>query len=608
MPNDRPLSRAPELSLVGAPPPEPRVAEVATWLGQFSRTLKTCRLYDPKNPTSIKFREDLGAQLRALLEAHGSISLEFTANEVRYDGQAILVARAREDNFAMPFYRDGLRRLTFEPGIEVPEIDTLIDLVLRVTGRASNGSDDLVTLLWDADLAHVEMAYVSSETDADLGDEGENTTNLSPERSADLLPWPGGTPGASGGGAGPDPGEGPGGAAPAATATPALEMVPHDNAMQLRSEDWLASDPVHELEACYAELEPTRAEETERFTREMLEERELGLVERTLSMVRDTLASDLYEGDRADMFALLGRLLHENIGLARWADARDTVECLTEAAGGAWDSTILVDELSHPESLDTAAVVRHLDAGNGSDLGEFVTFARTLGAPASEWLMCIVALATQQRTRKMLLRSITELCEGNPERLAPWLADERWYVVRNAVSVVGSTEGGAPAGLFRPLVHHPEPRVRQEVVAALAHCEPDAALPLVLDMIHDSEPPIRNAALHLLGTRRNAEAAAALMRLVLDPGFRKRTIEEVRSVTAPLGGCANDDVLPQLEEQLYAPRWFSAGEAPYCQAIARCIARIGSPQARAMLERGAESKVGATREACRAVLKGMGRG
>jgi hypothetical protein len=605
MSSERSPLRAPEPSEAGAPTPEPRTAEVAVWLGQFSRTLKTCRLYDAMNPTSLKFREDLAVQLASITEAHGAISLEFTATEVRCDGQAVLTARTREDNFAMPFYRDGLRTLTFQPGVVAAELGTVIDLVLLVTGRRSNGSEDLVTLLWDADLAHVDMTYVSAETDADLGDEGEDAAHPSTERSAEPMPWPGGGAGA-GGGAHAGPGEA---AGQATTVTGVrLELVTNESTMPLRSEDWLASDPVHELEACYDEIEPTRAEEAERFTREMLQEREAGLVERMLALVRSTLASDLREDDRADLTALLRRMLHESIGDARWSDTREIVECLAAAANGAWDPSPLLDEFTHPQSLVTAAVVRHLDAGNGAELGEFTTFARTLGAPAAQWLMCIVALAGHQRTRRTLLRTITDLCAGRPEGLASWLADERWYVVRNAVIVVGSAEGGAPPALLRPLVGHPEPRVRQEVVAALAHMPPDAAQPLLLDLICDSEPAVRGAALHRLGTRRNAEAAQALLRIVLEPGFRKRPIEEVRSVTAALGGCGGDEALPGLEEQITTSHWFGGGEGPYCQAIARCIARIGTSAALALLERGAASRSGATRDACQLVLKGMHRG
>ncbi len=594
--------RAPEITGAAVPSPESKTADVAVWLGHFSRTLKTCRLYEPSNPTTIKFREGLGDRFLALIEAHGAVALEFATNEVRSDGQVVLTARSRDDNFAMPFYRDGIRTLTFQPGVTAAELDTLIDVVLLVTSRKSNGGEDLVTLLWDSDLTHVDMKYVSAETDADLGDDGENTTHATIEQPADPVPWPVGAVGArADAGSSDGPGQ-------ATTRTGVrLELVPNEGATALRSEDWLASDPVHELEACYDEMEPTRAEEAERFALELQQERAPQLVSRMLALVRTTFASELRDDDRAEITSLLRRLLLEAIGDARWSGAKEIAECLTESAIGMWDPSPLLAELTQPDSFVTASVVRHLDTGSGTELSEFTAFVRTLGAPAAQWLMCIVAQAEHQRTRRTLLRSITDLYDGSTECLAPWLADERWYVVRNAVIVVGSAEGGAPASLLRPLVGHPEPRVRQEVVAALAHVPPDAARPLLLELLGDSEPAIRSSAMHQLGTTRNAEAAAALLRIVLEPGFRKRPIEEVRSATNALGGCGGDEALPGLEAQLRAPHWFGGGDDSYCQAIARCLARLGTTASLAMLERGAASKTGATRDACRLVLKGMNR-
>src|ERR1041385_1621738 len=56
---------------------EPHLADVATWLGQFTRTLKTCRLYEARNPNAARFREELAGNLGALLDRHGSFRLQF---------------------------------------------------------------------------------------------------------------------------------------------------------------------------------------------------------------------------------------------------------------------------------------------------------------------------------------------------------------------------------------------------------------------------------------------------------------------------------------------------------------------------------------------------
>ena len=624
MPSERAHPRATEQTSAGAAPPDARIAEIATWLGQFSRTLKTCRLYDARNPTTIKFRQDLGAAMVALLEKNGAFRLEFSAHQVVCDTHPVMASRPGEDSFVMPFYRDGLRTLTFNPDAEPRELDEIIDLLLRVTNRASNGSEDLVTLLWDADMPHIDMTYVASETDADMGDEGDDLPlGLSKGEAGKAMPWPDSSAGSA------DNREGrtsPNATAAAAAAAPApaaegeaagvsgsragaAEVKPPDDAeasIRLRSDDWMAGEPAHELEERFFALEATSTGDAGRFTNDLQLDRNRKLVPATLGLVREVLRSDLLEGDRTDVGDLLERTLLDSIGSADWTDAGEAVECLTELTEGKWDAARLVEALSRPESAVTSSLVRYLDEHTMAEVNDFVGFARSLGQVAIEWLMGIVAVANHERTRRTLVRALGEMCEDSPELMAPWLADKRWHVVRNAVVVMAAATGGAPTGLLKPLLHHPEPRVRQEVAAALAAADLDAAQPLLLELIKDSEPAIRGAALHRLGSRRNAQASAALIAIVLDPEFRKLPIDEVRSVTTALGGCAGDDALPHLEEQLYAPKWFSSGAGPYCQLIARCITRIGTPAALAVLEQGARSRIAATRDACRLVLKGTG--
>jgi HEAT repeat protein len=221
--------------------------------------------------------------------------------------------------------------------------------------------------------------------------------------------------------------------------------------------------------------------------------------------------------------------------------------------------------------------------------------------------MAIIAQAMQQRTRRVLLRTLVEMCEGNPERLAPWLSDPRWYVVRNAVHVIGASGGRVPAGMFTMLLTHPEVRVRQEVVAALANCAPDDAQPLLLQLVHDPEGSVRGPALFRLGARRNDDVSRALRALAADPGLRRRPEDEFRSVFSALGGCSTDEALPALEVLLYEFGGPRDASPAYLQSIARAIARIGTPAARTVLDCATRSRNVAARDACRLVLKGTGR-
>src|SRR5437867_9227352 len=103
------------------PEQQAAVKATAAWVHHFARTLKTGRLYDANNPTVLKFRQELAAALSQLLDEHGTLVLAFTADDVVFEGVSLYPARSRDDNLAFPFFRDGVRRITFSPGIQATE-------------------------------------------------------------------------------------------------------------------------------------------------------------------------------------------------------------------------------------------------------------------------------------------------------------------------------------------------------------------------------------------------------------------------------------------------------------------------------------------------------
>src|SRR5262249_42581804 len=88
---------------------EATIKATMAWVNQLGRTLKTCRLYDANNPTVVRFREELAVALGRLLDLHGALTLRFTSDDVLLDEASLYPARSRDDNLALPFYRDGIR-------------------------------------------------------------------------------------------------------------------------------------------------------------------------------------------------------------------------------------------------------------------------------------------------------------------------------------------------------------------------------------------------------------------------------------------------------------------------------------------------------------------
>jgi HEAT repeat protein len=217
----------------------------------------------------------------------------------------------------------------------------------------------------------------------------------------------------------------------------------------------------------------------------------------------------------------------------------------------------------------------------------------------------VLAELQNSRHQRSLTEAVVELCRERPERLAPWLADPRWPVVRNVVQMLAAIGGNAIAGMLQSVARHPEPRVRLEVVAALRRVDHPLARPILLRLLEDADARMFCSVVPVLCQTRDIGTAELLLGYLMDPEFEKRSPEEKRAIYSGLSTAGGDDVLPSLEEELHKGSWFSRTLEPHRQAVARCVARIGTPAARLVLERAALSRRTPVRKAAEEALARM---
>ena len=557
---------------------DPALKAIAAWIGQLARTLKTCRLYHPSNPTVIRFRAELFSALTRLTIDHGAVTYRFTADDVLYEEASLYPARSRDDNLALAFHRDGVRGITCDPAITQRELDALIDAVLAVSGQA-HSEDDLVTLLWQANLQHVDVDYVPAE-----GDVGAALA----EEAGTLVPWP--TPDPENDGA-------------------EAEVVSNDTATGdptaagtgSRSDDWTTGDLSVEAEAGFEELASLAPQEVARFHEEFAAEHEVSLMTTALAVAHAYLDAGTNADDRTELARFVPRMLRLAIGEGSWLEAREAVGLLRECSSDEWSVEAFTQELFQPVSVGAATEL--LDRQRPEQVAEFVALARELGEQAVEWLHLVLGVSQHRGTRRILAEAIAGLCRDNPERIAPWLADPNWFVVRNSVQILGAIGGEAVVGLLGTAVRHPDRRVHYEVVGALGSVPPTSARPLLLQLLDQADTRLFCAILHQLAFERHTETAVLLVGFLPSPEFEQRPEPERRAIYSALAAVGTDDILLELEAELAKGSWLARSADAHRQAIARVIARIGTPRARALLERGAESKRTGVRTACAEALR-----
>ena len=570
-------SLAVERSAAGRSELAPAVKAAGVWLHMLARTLKTCRLYDAGNPTVLRFREELVIALHTLLAAHGAVSFRFTAEDVTCEGQSLYSARSRDDNLAFAFYRDGVRGLTIQPGADERECNALVDSVLSVTGQNLDG-DDLVTLLWEANLRHVDVDYIPAEGETGAG-EGAGT---GAGEDGALLPWPTAGEGAPAGAEG---------TRAANDATPGAE----------RSEDWALGELTEEVEATFAELDFMSEQEVKRFTSEYAAERRIPQPMAAAAIANACLLSELTDDDRRELTRFLPRVLRAAIAAGAWGDAREALRLVRESNTGEWSDETFTQEVLQPVSI--TRTVEKLDNQGPAAVAEFLALANELGEASLDWLTLTLSESQARMTRQLVAEAITVQAQRNPARLAPWLNDPRWYVVRNVVHILGWVGGAGIVPLLASAVRYPDPRVTEEVVRALQGIELRLARPVLIKALEGADTKLFCLILHQLSAARDPAVARYVTAFLAQDRFLQRPVEERRAVYAAVASTGGDEVVPDLEKEINGGNWFDREQEVHRHAVARCLARIGTPRAQAALEAGAQSRRAPVRQACTAALQ-----
>jgi hypothetical protein len=567
----------PDLSEL-TPEQEAAAKAASSWVQQFARTLKTCRLYDSRDNQNVsRFRQELYQSLCRVIDEHGPLALRFTSDDVLSEGVSLYPARSRDDNLALAFYRDGVRTLTFSAGIEPAELDALLDAVIHMTGQ-SPGEDDLVTLLWQARLNRLEVDYVPGEAD---------TSGAAPAEGAEPLPWPAA--------ASQEP-ESPRGTAPAVAVEAQLEAT----GTAARSDDWSIGEGTIEIEAGFEELQALAPSEMERFRSELEAECRVSTVTASIAIANAYVAAGVGPEDRIELARFLPRVLRQAFVQGSWREAHESLLLLARCQSPEWSVETFAQELLQPISV--SSMRDRLEQQEPAAVSDFIAFARGLGEPAVDLLNLVMPEIQNGRHQRLLADAIVEACRNNPERLSPALADPRWFVVRNIVQMLGAIGGNQIVGLLQSVAGHAEPRVRLEVVTALRRVEPRLARPLLIGMLEGADTRMFCSVLQGLSQVRDPVTARTLIEIMLAPAFEKRPVEEKRAVYSAVSLAGGDESLSDLEAELYRGNWLSRNQEPHRQAVARCLARIGTPASRAALERGARSRRAPVRKVCEEAL------
>jgi hypothetical protein len=564
---DSPLNA--ELAL-GIEPAAPRAEEVApeaplpyAQVGELfaavDKALRSQRLYQPNNPVYRGFITTAQRAVAGLWDDIQSFTVSVEETGFRWYGRLFPVGEGRE---TVPFllYKDGVRFLTLLPGFE-DEFERFLDVINRARSLDKASDDDMVTLLWQQEFTSLQYSYVDALSEG-LQLPGSTTPKLAGveltlvQRDASSPPRRSPTP------------------RPEASSEEAPRGI-------IRADDF--EETLYFLDQ--TELATLR--------HELELELERDLKGDVLNALFDRL-EDGYPEWRVEVVRVLRQLLPVYLGSGDLASAARILlelsrllEIGTVTGEASAEAEALFEELSEPAVLSQFMTSLH-DGSIDPDSDDLGVFLRYLGPAAMPVLLAAIERSEPGPLQDRLRAAMEGLGGTHRDRLVALLRDADAYVVRGAARLTGRLGIAEAVRPLAELLQLPEPLMRRAAVDALVRIRSTAAMDALQHALIDEDREIRIAAARGLGSLRYPPARAALEKMLEHRIVREADLTEKIAYFEACAVIGGDDSVALFDRILNGRRLLGR-ESPEMRACAAlALGRVGSPSARAALERAAD--------------------
>jgi HEAT repeat protein len=200
-------------------------------------------------------------------------------------------------------------------------------------------------------------------------------------------------------------------------------------------------------------------------------------------------------------------------------------------------------------------LLQHLESSGTIEKERIYLLLKQLGAKVAYGIIQRLCLADGLLARKALA---TALLRIGPPAIPPLLAmlkDERWYVVRNMVAIIGEIGCRDCVNALRPAVYHPDQRVRKEAIRSLVKIGGKDVESLIVGLMDDRDEVIVRHAVLSLGLMKSTAAVQPLIQIMEKRDiFMKRLTMKINAIQG-LGRIGDKRATPNLLKVLTAHDW-----------------------------------------------------
>jgi len=551
-----------------------------------SKGMRATQLYLPNNPVYQRAVDNIRSAFRQIWQATDDLIFDIGETDMRWEDHVIYNQDQRNESIAWTLYKDGVRSLSFKPGVEDAEIVRFLGVLQQAKNLQADAPDDLLTLLWAEDFQFV--AYTFRELASENAVPIERTEKTAPSIGG------GGTPGGDAG-----------------TADPTTVRRQVEEEAPPKREGLVSID---DFDTTLYFLDD---KEIEYLHKEVEREYSQDLRGNVLAMLFDLLELQTYGTVRAELISIVENFIPYLLGAG---DFRSVAFILRECKVILQRARELIPEHRQvlealPTRLSQADALSQLlqsldEATSHPTEDELSELFGELRAEALGTLMGWLPRLSNERVKFLVQTAAERLAVAHAAEVLKALASADPAVQLEMVRLAGRLKlPGAPEGMG-PLLERGERHLKLAVVEALTTIGSPGATRLLEKAIDDDERDVRITAVKFLGQRGHRNAFSRIEAAVTGNKLKDTDLTEKMSFFEAYGALAGEAGIPTLEKLLVPKGGLLARkedpETRACAAMA--LGKIRTPKARDVLQKVSQDKEPLVRNAVNRALRDVGAG
>jgi HEAT repeat protein len=486
----------------------------------LARTIKAAIQYPPHHPYPKEIHGEFYHRLCDLLENVPRITVTIEPDQLLWGEEVIHREGSNLENIAQILHRDGVRRLEISSAITREEVDSFVDAFVQC-GRQREEAEDIVSLFWQADFKNIFYEVVDFLPSTEIGAElflADNALLHTQDSPLEVLSV------SLGGEEISEEDE---------QAKSALDIEPLFQKLTERFGD-LDRFSVDELRALESLIGSDR--------RSDIRQQAIGLIlsifeseELTLEqpLVTDALQSVFDSCLKQGKFAILTEMVQQvkmQLQIRNFSSEKQKQR--------------LIDFLSRAgDPIRFRLITEILNRDEETDLEPVRSFLNELGWETLRQLISMLGDLSHYPARKMACDLLLGKGIDKIEIIGNAVYDNKWYLVRNIVWVLGESGRENSLPFLERAATHSDIRVRGEVVKALGKLRGDRAIDLLLSLLSDENEIVRTMAANELGRSRSKRAFEKLGQTVKEKNFGNLPLSKRRKLLEALVLCGGEEAV-----------------------------------------------------------------